>query len=213
LCAPPCEPARKTGKDRKAVLNVLTYLLVFVEVVCSLLLVGVILLQKTKGQGVGMAFGAGMGESLFGSQVGNVLTRTTVILAIVFLVNTTLLAVVGGSRRRESVAERISNEQGALPAPGPMTPPAGEVPAVPMDVPMDVPATPIEVNVPAPADETAAPPADETAVPAAAAAETAPPVSSTTPAPPAEDAGALPGGGEEAPGPDAAEPVPPVPAP
>jgi protein translocase SecG subunit len=43
---------------------------------------------------MGMAFGAGVGESLFGAQVGNVLTRITIILGIVFLVNTTLLGLL-----------------------------------------------------------------------------------------------------------------------
>lgn len=104
-------------------INVMVYLLVFVELLVSLLLIAVILVQKTKSQGIGMAFGAGMGESLFGSQVGNVLTKTTVILAAVFLVNTTLLAILGGGRRRESVAESIVDhgipEPATAPSPGP----------------------------------------------------------------------------------------------
>ena len=61
-------------------LVVVTYLLVTIEVLCSLLLIGVILLQRTKAQGAGLAFGANVGESMFGSQVGNVLTRTTVVI-------------------------------------------------------------------------------------------------------------------------------------
>jgi preprotein translocase subunit SecG len=83
--------------------------LVVIEVLCCLMLIGVILLQKTKGQGMGLAFGAAMGESLFGARVGNVLTKTTVILAIVFLVNTTILAMMGTAGRRAggSVAEGI----------------------------------------------------------------------------------------------------------
>ena len=58
----------------------LRYILVFVEVVCSLLLVGVILVQRTKSQGLGMALGGQMGEALFGARMGNVMTKVTVIL-------------------------------------------------------------------------------------------------------------------------------------
>ena len=76
-------------------MDAIRIVLTIIEVLCSAMLLGVILIQKTKSQGVGLAFGAGMGESLFGAQMGNVLTKTTVILAILFLVNTTLLAIVG----------------------------------------------------------------------------------------------------------------------
>jgi len=43
-------------------------ILVFVEVLTSLLLIGVVLLQKSKDEGLGLSFGSGMGESLFGSR-------------------------------------------------------------------------------------------------------------------------------------------------
>ena len=110
------------NRENTGVTSILTYLLIVVELLCSILLIGVILLQRTKGQGVGLAFGSGMGESLFGSQVGSVLTRTTVILAIVFLVNTTLLAVLGSSRRQKSVMDSIRPAVPAAESPSPMVP-------------------------------------------------------------------------------------------
>ncbi len=82
----------------------------FVEALTCVLLVCVILLQKSKGQGMGMAFGAGVGEALFGAQAGNVLTKTTVVLAVIFLLNTTILAFMGASHRSsagKSIADRI----------------------------------------------------------------------------------------------------------
>ena len=69
-------------------------LFIVVEVVCCLLLIGLILLQKSKSEGLGLAFGAGAGESLFGARAGNVLSRATVILGIVFLANSLLLGVL-----------------------------------------------------------------------------------------------------------------------
>jgi preprotein translocase subunit SecG len=130
--------------------------LVVVEVLSCLLLLGVILLQKSKGQGVGLAFGAAMGETLFGARAGNVLTRATVVLAIVFLVNTALLAMVGSRARGagDSVTDAVAP-----------TPPPTEVPTMPMggepqamDV-GDLPETPAAAlpEQPAPAAEPVAP--------------------------------------------------------
>ena len=74
--------------------NILIRVLMALEVIVCLMLIGIILIQKSKGQGLGLSFGGGAAESVFGGQMGNVLTRTTVILAIVFLVNTTVLAIL-----------------------------------------------------------------------------------------------------------------------
>jgi len=111
-------------------LTALIYILLLVEVVSSFLLIVVILVQKPRAHGAGLAFGAGMGESLFGAQMGNVLTRTTVILAIVFLANTTALSVVGAMRRPTSVAERIKPTAPPVQA-APFAPPAPAAPAPP----------------------------------------------------------------------------------
>ena len=69
-------------------------LFIVIEVLSCLLLIGLVLLQKSKSEGLGLAFGAGAGESLFGARAGNVLSRATVILGIVFLANSLLLGVL-----------------------------------------------------------------------------------------------------------------------
>jgi len=153
--------------------SILTYLLLIVEVLCSLLLIGVILLQRTKAQGAGLAFGAGVGESMFGSQVGNVLTRTTVVLGIIFLVNTAVLVMLMPGRRRTSVADRIKAMPAAAPA-MPMAQPAAQPSPAPLDfgapaAPEAAPAQPIPAEPPA---APVAPEADATA-PAAPAAPAA----------------------------------------
>lgn len=139
-------------------MTILTYLLIVVEAIVSFMLIGIILIQKTKSQGMGLAFGSGMGESLFGAQMGNVLTKTTVVLAIIFLVNTTLLAMIGAGRRAASVTDSVTETvppPAAMPASPPppmpdappMQPPVVE--AVPSPVPQ-VPVTDLSADAPAP---------------------------------------------------------------
>ena len=45
-------------------------LLIILEAACSLSLIGLILLQKSKNEGLGLAFGSGGGDSLFGARAG-----------------------------------------------------------------------------------------------------------------------------------------------
>jgi preprotein translocase subunit SecG len=75
-------------------MNILIGSLIVLEILVSILLTLVILVQPSKGGGGlgGALGGGGMGEQLFGARTGNVLTKATVILATVFLVNTMGLA-------------------------------------------------------------------------------------------------------------------------
>jgi preprotein translocase subunit SecG len=138
-------------------LNVIRGFLIFVEVITSFLLIGVILLQRSKQHGTGLTFGAGVGEQLFGAQVGNVLTRTTAVLAAVFLINTTLLAYLGSGKRETSVADGIATTPVPEQARSPVSaPPITPRPAVPVTETPVLPAVPVEA-APAPAVETAKP--------------------------------------------------------
>jgi len=72
-------------------MEVVRTLFIILEAACSLALIGLILLQKSKSEGLGVAFGGGGSDSLLGARAGNVLTRATVIIGIIFLLNTVLL--------------------------------------------------------------------------------------------------------------------------
>jgi len=126
--------------------------MVMIEVVCSFLLVAVILLQRTKSQGLGgMAFGASVGESMFGSRAGNVLTKATIILSTVFLLNTLFLALnyahtQAGAAQTKSVMERRSlmptapqpSRGTALPGGAPVATPVS-MPTAPVSAPAATP--------------------------------------------------------------------------
>jgi preprotein translocase subunit SecG len=102
----------------------LKVLLVLIEIISGVLLVGVILLQKSKDEGLGLAFGAGVGETLFGSRAGNVLTKITIGLGIVFMVNTLLIGYVfSGATSSGSVTDDLPDRT-AVPV---RQAPAGEV--------------------------------------------------------------------------------------
>ena len=109
-------------------------LLIAVEAICSLLIIGVILLQKSKGEGLGMAFGAEMGESIFGARASNVLVKITIWLGTIFIVNTVILAMIYTNASSHSgLAGRTRApapppEQSAPSVPGPALPAAPAMP-------------------------------------------------------------------------------------
>jgi len=151
-------------------------LLIVFEGLLSLMLIAIIFMQKTKGGMGGTAFGGGAGEAIFGSRMGNVLTKATVVLGGIFLFNTVLLTILtarqqGGGSVMDSVEVAVPDPQPGMPAgmPGGMPdsaamPPSGgpiELPSPAGDVSSMPEAASVPVAVPPPP-----PPAIET--PAAA---------------------------------------------
>ena len=86
-------------------MEILKALFIVIEALCCLLLIVLILLQRSKNEGMGLAFGAGTGEALFGARAGNVLTKATVIIGIVFLVSTLVLGSLF-SQKQKSATDR-----------------------------------------------------------------------------------------------------------
>lgn len=86
-------------------MNFLSTLLLVLQIVSAVAMIGLILVQHGKGADAGAAFGSGGSgsASLFGaSGSANFLSRSTAILATIFLVSTLLMAAVGGSRKPSS---------------------------------------------------------------------------------------------------------------
>ena len=111
-------------------MQILIGFLYVLEVIVCFLLGGVIMLQKPKEGGLGVSFGGGMGEALFGAQMGNVLTKSTIILGAVFLLNTLVLS-------------RLTSHSGTSVMEGVKTPaPAAQQQALPFSGPANAPAAP-----------------------------------------------------------------------
>ena len=101
-------------------------LLLVVHILVAISLVGVILLQKSEGGALGMGSG-GMSGFMTGRSTANLLTRTTAILALVFML--TSLSLVWFSNRGH--APRSIIDQGAPPAPAAPVAPVAPPPQTP----------------------------------------------------------------------------------
>ncbi|WP_338848021.1 preprotein translocase subunit SecG [Massilia sp. W12] len=118
-------------------------LMVVLQVLSSLVIIGLVLLQHGKGADMGASFGSGASGSLFGaSGSSNFLTKSTALAAAVFFISTLVLAGIGSNRHSGSVTERVA-------APAPVTAPASApapaasaaVPAAPAAPAASVPAS------------------------------------------------------------------------
>lgn len=113
-----------------------------VQVLSSLTIIGLVLLQQGKGADMGSAFGSGSAGSVFGAAgAANFLSRTTKYAAIVFFVSTAGLAwvVYKPSAKAEIESGVMQGFESIIPgmsAPAPATPAAPDV-SVPV-----IPATP-----------------------------------------------------------------------
>lgn len=147
-------------------MEILRTLLVVIEALLSLMVIGIILLQKSRDQGMGLAFGSNIGESIFGSRAGNVLTRATVWLASIFMANTVALAILFAGRQ-PGLIERGEGARGAAPVERPAQPAPVGAPAVPAPSPAPAEGTPVTVPVTMPpSTPPAAPPAADAPPPA-----------------------------------------------
>ena len=124
--------------------------LYIVSILSSLLLIGIIMIQQNKSGGGLGAVSGGMTEQMFGTSAGNILTKATTWLAVIFLISTLFLGTVIGrlEKMNTSVAETLVTEQDAKVTPAAKESPAAsdakEAPAAPA-----APATPETPATPA----------------------------------------------------------------
>jgi preprotein translocase subunit SecG len=133
--------------------NILIGILLTTQVVVCVLLVFIILMQRSKQEGLGAAFGGGMTDSMFGAQTSNVLTKGTVWLTVFFFAISISLAYLHAHRQpASSLQDKLTKEAAAVAPAKPLTPtptsPAGTV-AEPAATPAPV-ATPAVPATPAP---------------------------------------------------------------
>jgi preprotein translocase subunit SecG len=133
--------------------NILINVLLCLNVIVCTLMTLIILMQRSKQEGLGASFGSSVTDSVFGAQTSQVLVKTTVWLASIFFLLTIALAHLYAHRGSQSEIEQ------RLRAPGfaPMSSGKGSAPAAglpkhnPDDLPVFLPATTPKTEHPAPA--------------------------------------------------------------
>ena len=98
----------------------MTTVLLIIHLFVTLALIGVVLIQRSEGGGLGIGSSQGMGSFMSGRGTANLLTRTTAILATVFMVLSLTLALLN---RGTTGMGRSLLEAPPASAPGPATPP------------------------------------------------------------------------------------------
>ncbi len=90
----------------------------------TLALIGVVLIQRSEGGGLGIGSSQGMGSFMTGRGTANLLTRTTAILATAFFALSLALALLSrGTTAGRSVAGRRATAAASQPvAPAPTAP-------------------------------------------------------------------------------------------
>lgn len=127
----------------------MTFILV-IHGLISLALVGVILLQRSEGGGLGIG-SSGAGAMMTARGAANLLTRSTMILAALFVATSIILAVLAATGKRERTIDTTLAKP-ATPASAPAAP--GGVPLFQQTTPAaPAPAAPAPAApAPAPAD-------------------------------------------------------------
>lgn len=96
-------------------MNMVLTLVLAAQMLSALGMIGLILVQHGKGADMGAAFGSGSSGSLFGaSGSANFLSRTTAVLAGVFLVCTLALSYFGGAFRSTAPSGSVFDRAGIV---------------------------------------------------------------------------------------------------
>lgn len=112
----------------------MTAVLLIIHLFVTVALIGVVLIQRSEGGGLGIGSSQGMGAFMSGRGTANLLTRTTAILATIFMALSLTLALmnrgtsgVGGGLLANPPPASSAPAAPAAPAP----PPAPKGPSVP----------------------------------------------------------------------------------
>ncbi|MBM3581736.1 MAG: preprotein translocase subunit SecG [Alphaproteobacteria bacterium] len=77
----------------------MTTVILVVHLILAIALIGVILIQRSEGGGLGIGGGGGMGGFMTGRSTANLLSRTTAILAAGFMATSITLALLANVKR------------------------------------------------------------------------------------------------------------------
>ena len=115
----------------RPMLSLFINVLLAINVVVSLLIIFVVLMQRPKSEGLGAAFGGGMTENLFGAQTSNVLANFTRWLGGIFFFLTLLLSILYAKQSTQhSAIQAAAIKAASMATPGPSASPGASAAAV-----------------------------------------------------------------------------------
>lgn len=134
--------------------------LLVIEVLLSISLIALILIQHGKGADAGAAFGSGASSTVFGARgSASFLSRATAILATLFFAVSLALAILAHRQHEQkSLVEKYADQPAVVAEPKPVVPDT------------DIPKAPVQVEVPAVSSPKAADKTTEVMKPAESAA-------------------------------------------
>ncbi len=109
----------------------MTTVLLIVHLFVTLALIGVVLIQRSEGGGLGIGSSQGMGSFMSGRGTANLLTRTTAILATVFMGLSLTLALMNRGTTGIGHSLLEGPPPVSAPGPGPAAPAPAPEPAAP----------------------------------------------------------------------------------
>ncbi len=99
--------------------------LLVVHLIVALVLIGLVMLQRSEGGALGIGGSGGGGGNLFSSRgVGNTLTRATAILAACFFATSIALTLLSNKKTTGSIVDQVPAQTQQAPAAGGATPDA-----------------------------------------------------------------------------------------
>ena len=129
----------------------MTAVLSIVQLFVTLALIGVVLIQRSEGGGLGIGSSQGMGSFMGGRGTANLLTRITAVLATIFMVLSLVLALLNrGTVVGPSLLDGPVESAPATTTSAPVIPPPGSAAPAPAAAAPSAPQTPAN-PAPAPA--------------------------------------------------------------
>ncbi len=123
--------------------------LLVLHVFVTLALIGVVMIQRSEGGGLGLGGGQGMGNFMSGRGTANLLTRTTAILGTAFFALSLSLALLYKSNNADANAAILNTPAAQHTPPLPRISAPLALPQTPADA-LPAPAAPAAPSVPAP---------------------------------------------------------------
>lgn len=91
------------------------HILLVIHVIIAVGLIGVVLIQRSDTDGFGLGSGSGS-NFMTGRSAASLLTRTTAILATLFIINSLALGIIASRGAPDSIVESITAEEAATPS-------------------------------------------------------------------------------------------------